>query len=177
MVFSRQQAWSTREGINVCICVSLSQVSALHWWGPTGRNSSVCSFEYIYIYISSYIYIFLLLLIYIYIYSKSLERQVYAPRLEPTAPIRLADQNHAHYPSRRCTILKKRRLNDRLPARMNLSTWESSEDVFTYTWHAKSMVQIWAPFCSPKGNQSDWLRHLTQGVNGWWYFTERKERE
>ena len=26
--------------------------------------------------------------------SKSLERQVYAPRLEPTAPIRLADRNH-----------------------------------------------------------------------------------
>ena len=37
--------------INVRNCVSLSQVSALHWGGPTGRNSSVCSFEYIYIYI------------------------------------------------------------------------------------------------------------------------------
>ena len=33
------------------------------------------------------------------------EGQVYVPRLEPTAPIRLADRNHAHYPSRRCTIL------------------------------------------------------------------------
>ena len=64
--------------------------------------------------------------IYIYIYkdrkkgvrinSKSLERQVYAPRLEPTAPIRLADRNHAHYPSRRCTILIKRWLNDGLPS-------------------------------------------------------------
>ena len=32
----------------------------------------------------------------------------YAPRLEPTAPIRLADRNHAHYPSRHCTILIKR---------------------------------------------------------------------
>ena len=34
------------------------------------------------------------------------EGQVYVPRLEPTAPIRLADRNHAHYPSRHCTILK-----------------------------------------------------------------------
>ena len=40
--------------------------------------------------------------------SKSLERQVYAPRLEPTAPIRLADRNHAHYPSRHSTILEKK---------------------------------------------------------------------
>ena len=44
------------------------------------------------------------------------EGQVYVPRLEPTAPIRLADRNHAHYPSRHCTILKKRWLNDGLPA-------------------------------------------------------------
>ena len=35
------------------------------------------------------------------------EGQGYAPRLEPTAPIRLADRNPAHYPSRHCTILKK----------------------------------------------------------------------
>ena len=35
------------------------------------------------------------------------EGQVYVPRLEPTAPIHLADRNHAHYPSRRCTILKQ----------------------------------------------------------------------
>ena len=32
---------------------------------------------------------------------------MYVPRLEPTAPIRLADRNHAHYPSRRSIILKK----------------------------------------------------------------------
>ena len=32
------------------------------------------------------------------------EGQVYAPRLEPMAPIRLADRNHAHYPSCHCTI-------------------------------------------------------------------------
>ena len=57
------------------------------------------------------------------------EGQVYVPRLEPTAPIRLADRNHAHYPSRHCTILKKRRLNDGLPAHMIPSTWESSKDV------------------------------------------------
>ena len=37
-----------------------------------------------------------------------IEVQVYAPRLEPTALIRLADRNHAHYPSRHRTILKKR---------------------------------------------------------------------
>ena len=36
------------------------------------------------------------------------EGQVYAPRLEPTAPIRLADGNQAHYPSRHCTIFKKK---------------------------------------------------------------------
>ena len=35
------------------------------------------------------------------------EGQVYVPRLEPTAPIRLADGNHAHYPSCHHTILKK----------------------------------------------------------------------
>ena len=74
--------------------------------------------------------------------SKSLERQVYAPRLEPTAPIRLADRNHAHYPSRHCTIPKKRRLNDGLPAHLIRSTRESSEDVTTYTWSTKSMVPI-----------------------------------
>ena len=51
------------------------------------------------------------------------------PKLEPTAPIRLADRNHAHYPSRRCTILKKRSLNDGLPVHMIPSTRESSEDV------------------------------------------------
>ena len=33
--------------------------------------------------------------------------QVYVPRLEPSAPIRLADRNHAHYPSRHRTALKK----------------------------------------------------------------------
>ena len=54
---------------------------------------------------------------------------MYEPRLEPTAPIRLADWNHAHYPSRHCTILKKRWLNDGLPAHAIQSTRESSEDV------------------------------------------------
>ena len=36
------------------------------------------------------------------------EGQEHAPRLEPTTPIRLADRNHAHYPSRHCTILEKK---------------------------------------------------------------------
>ena len=40
--------------------------------------------------------------------SKIPEEQEHAPRLEPTAPIRLADRNHAHNPSRRRTILKKK---------------------------------------------------------------------
>ena len=70
------------------------------------------------------------------------EGQVHVPRLEPTAPIRLADRNHAHYPSRHRTILKKRRLNDGIPERIFQSTLEASEDVSTYTWHTKSMVQM-----------------------------------
>ena len=40
--------------------------------------------------------------------KKIAEGQEYMQRLEPAAPIRLADQNHAHYPSRHFTILKKR---------------------------------------------------------------------
>ena len=40
-----------------------------------------------------------------YKWKKSPQGQVYVPRLEPMAPIRLADRNHAHYPSCRCTIL------------------------------------------------------------------------
>ena len=51
------------------------------------------------------------------------------PRLEPAAPIRLADRNNAHYPSRRRTILKKRWLDDGLQTHAFRSTWESSEDV------------------------------------------------
>ena len=65
--------------------------------------------------------------------EKSQEGQEYAPRLEPAALIRLADRNNAYYPSRHRTILKKRWLNDRLPAHMIRSTQESLEDVATYT--------------------------------------------
>ena len=61
------------------------------------------------------------------------EGQEYAQRLEPTAPIRQADRNHTHYPSRHCsTLKKKRRLNDGLPAHMIPATRESLEDVHTY---------------------------------------------
>ena len=82
------------------------------------------------------------------------EGQVYAPRFEPTAPIRLADRNHAHYPSCHRTIFNKRRLNDGLPAHVIPSTWESSEDVNMYTSHTKSMV--WLTFFPlPKGNLSN----------------------
>ena len=55
--------------------------------------------------------------------------QEYAPRLKPAAPIRLADRNHAHYPSRRRTVLKKRRLDDGLQEHAIRTTRESSEDV------------------------------------------------
>ena len=61
------------------------------------------------------------------------EGQVYVPRLEPTAPICLADRNHAHHPSRHCTIFIKGQLNDGLPPHMIPSTRESLEDVYTYT--------------------------------------------
>ena len=89
--------------------------------------------------------------------------QVYAPRLEPTAPIRLADRNHAHYPSRHCTILKKRRLNNALPAHMIPSTRESSEDVYPYTGHTKSMVWL-TFFPAPGGQPVKWLRHQIHGA-------------
>ena len=70
----------------------------------------------------------------IYTNGKIPEGQGYMPRVKPSAPIRLADRNHAHYPSRHCTIFKKRRLNDGLPAHMIPSTRESSEDAYTYTY-------------------------------------------
>ena len=35
--------------------------------------------------------------------------KAYVPTLKPTAPIRLVDRNHAHYPSRHRTIFKRRR--------------------------------------------------------------------
>ena len=69
--------------------------------------------------------------------SKFPEGQEYAPRLEPTAPIRLADRNHAYYPSCHRTILKKKRkekkkkrwLNDELQAHAIRSTRESLQDI------------------------------------------------
>ena len=68
-----------------------------------------------------------------YKWKKSPQGHVYVPRLEPMAPIRLADRNHANYPSCHCTILIKRWLNDGLPARMIPSTRESSAEMFTHT--------------------------------------------
>ena len=79
------------------------------------------------------------------------EGQEYAPRLQPAPPIHLADQNHTRYPSRRCTILKKRWLNDGLQACAIRSTRESSEDV-TYTWRTKSSCSVLARiFCQLAG--------------------------
>ena len=92
---------------------------SLHCTDEARKAETVRLSAVVYIYI--YIYIYILLQDRkkgVRINSKSLERQVYAPRLEPTAPIRLAERNHAHYPSRHCTILTKRRLNDGLPAHM-----------------------------------------------------------
>ena len=61
------------------------------------------------------------------------EGQVYVPRLEPMAPLRLADRNHAHCPAA-VPSSKKRWLSDGLPVHMIPSTRESSEDVmYTYT--------------------------------------------
>ena len=87
--------------------------------------------------------------------SRIPEGQEHAPRLEPTAPIRLAYRNHAHDPSRQRTILKKRRLDDGLPAHANRSTRESSEDV-TRTLDAPP-YKVRSDFFphSPKCNQSD----------------------
>ena len=83
------------------------------------------------------------------------EEQVYVPRLEPTAPIRLADRNHAHYPSRQRTILKKRRLDDGFPAHAFRSTRESSEDVTRTLDAPPSKVRSDIFPHSLKGNQSD----------------------
>ena len=80
---------------------------------------------------------------------------MYLPQLEPAAPIHPADRNHAHYPSRHCTILKKRWLNDRLLAHMIPSTREiirrclhvhlthqihGVADVFPRSWRATSQT-------------------------------------
>ena len=47
----------------------------------------------------------------------------------PLAPIRPADRNRTHYPSRQRTIYKNRWLEDEFQARVIQSTRESSEDV------------------------------------------------
>ena len=59
--------------------------------------SALMTLQQFFQYISSsfnsiHIYIY----IYIYKWKKIPEGQVYVPRLEPTAPIRLADRNYAH---------------------------------------------------------------------------------
>ena len=85
------------------------------------------------------------------------EGQEHVPRLDPTAPIRLADRNQAHYPSRQRTILKKRRLDDGLPAHAIRSTRESSEDV-TRTLDAPPSKVRSDIFPTPKGQPVRWLR-------------------
>ena len=89
--------------------------------------------------------------------SKSLERQVYAPRLEPTAPIRLADRNHAHYPSRHCTILKKKTAQWRTSSTHDSIHTGVIGDVATYTWSTKSMVLIEKlPFAPRRATNIGW---------------------
>ena len=69
------------------------------------------------VYLSITMLVHVNIIIYIYLQiGKFPEGQVYAPRLESTAPIRLADRNHVHYPSRHRTILKKKWPDDGLPA-------------------------------------------------------------
>ena len=87
--------------------------------------------------------------------SKIPEGPEHVPRLEPMAPIRLADRNHAHYPSRHRTILKKRQLDDGLPAHTIRSTRESSEDVIRPLDAPLSKVRSDIFAHSLKGNQSD----------------------
>ena len=77
-----------------------------------------------------------------------------APRLKPVVPIRLADRNHAYYPSRRCTILKKRWLDDELQARAVRSKWESSENV-THTLEAPPSKVAVTVIPAPEGQASD----------------------
>ena len=61
---------------------------------------------YINVHLSTTMLVHVYIIIYIYLQiGKFPEGQVYALRLEPTAPICL---NHAHYPSRHRTILKKK---------------------------------------------------------------------
>ena len=88
------------------------------------------------------------------------EGQEYALRLKPAAPIHLADQNPAHYPSRHRTVLKNRWLDDGLQAHAIQSSRESSEDV-TRTLDAppsKVRSDIFPHY--PKGNQSDEWKFL-----------------
>ena len=59
----------------------------------------------VYLSITMLVHVYIIIYIYLQI-GKFPEGQVYVPRLEPTAPIHLADRNQPHYPSRHRTILK-----------------------------------------------------------------------
>ena len=100
--------------------------------------------------------LYFIIYLFIYISSQIPKGQEHTQRLEPAAPIRLGDRKNVHYPSRHCTILKKWWLNDGLPAHLIPSTRESLEDVYTYTWHTKSMMWL-TFFPAPRG----------QPVKGW----------
>ena len=82
------------------------------------------------------------------------EGQEYAPRLEPTAPIRLADRNHAHYPSRHCTILRKRRLDDGLQAHalsiLTAFSFQFEFILFELLGGRSSQPSDWLPFGEEK---------------------------
>ena len=56
--------------LGLLYCLTSILASALHWWGPEGQNSTVCSYIYLYIYYIFYIYIiyFIYILYILYIY-------------------------------------------------------------------------------------------------------------
>ena len=91
-----------------------------------------------------------------------IEVQMYAPRLEPAAPIRLADRNHAHYPSSHRTILKK-------DGSMKDFKNAQSEPHGSHRKMLLSTLDAPNPWCAltlfplPKGNQSGCWDHQIHG--------------
>ena len=82
------------------------------------------------------------------------EGQLYVPKLKPTAPIRLADRNHAHYPPRHRTILKKKTARWRTSSTRNPIHMGDIGRCYTYSWRTSLQVYMYI-FISPeeKGSQ------------------------
>ena len=81
---------------------------------------------------------------YIYVFkSKIPEGQEHAPRLEPTAPIRLADRNHVHHPSRQRTIPNKKTARWRTSCtRKSIHTGVIGR-CYTYSWRTSLQGAFW----------------------------------